>query len=176
VPAGVTVDARLQYYDISAASLADIQRAMLRDGVRVDGRTWSAVTNWNVRWTYQYASRAPGTCEINHVRVNVRAVVTFPRWNPTVNPDSSLLAWWQQFNRGLAEHERGHALLAVEAGNEIVRALEGLSGGACDALGIRANEIGQRYVSATRFKQEQYDRETRHGATQIRQARQLSEP
>src|ERR687887_172764 len=56
VPAGVSVDARLQYYDISAASIAEIQRAMLRDGVRLDGRTWGAATNWNIRWTYQYAN------------------------------------------------------------------------------------------------------------------------
>jgi predicted secreted Zn-dependent protease len=172
---GVTVDAKIQYYDVNAATMAEMQRAMLRDGVRIEGRTWSAVTNWNVRWTYQYASLGP-LCEITHVRVNVRAVVTLPRWNPTANPDSSLLAWWEQFNRGLAEHERGHALLAVAAGKDIVQALEGLTGGPCDVLGARANDLGNRFVSSTKSKQEQYDRETRHGATQIRQAGRLAEP
>lgn len=175
-PPGVSVDARLQYYDISAASLTEIQRAMARQGVRVDGRTWSAVTNWHVSWTYQANPRGVGGCELHHVRVNVKAVVTFPRWNPTASPDSAMLAWWEQFNSGLAEHERGHALLAVEAGKEISRELEGLSGGMCDALARRANEIGNRYVSVTIRKQEQYDRETSHGVTQIRQAGRLREP
>lgn len=175
-PAGVSVDARLQYYDISAASLAEIRRAIAREGVRVDGRTWSAATHWRVNWRYQYDTRGVGGCELRQVRVNVRAIVTFPRWNPTAHPDSALLAWWEQFNRGLAEHERGHALLAVKVGGEIARALEGLRGGACDALGLRANEIGRRHVAETISKQELYDRETSHGALQIRQAGRLREP
>jgi predicted secreted Zn-dependent protease len=176
VPAGVNVDARLQYYDVSAATLGDIQRAMAREGVRVNGRTWSAVTNWRVTWASQFNPRGVAGCEITRVKVDVRAIVTFPRWNPTAHPDSALLAWWEQFNSGLAEHERGHALIAVAAGRDIARALQGLSGGLCDALGVRANEIGRRVLAEARRKQEEYDNDTRHGATQIRQAGRLREP
>lgn len=175
-PAGVNVDARLQYYDVSAGTLGEIQRALSREGVRTDGRTWSAVTNWRVTWTTQFNPRGVSGCEIDRVKVDVRAVVTFPRWNPTAHPDSALLAWWEQFNSGLAEHERGHALIAIAAGRDIARALQGLSGGQCDALSRRANQIGGRYLAEAREKQQQYDAETRHGATQIRQAGRLREP
>jgi predicted secreted Zn-dependent protease len=177
VPAGVTVDARLQYYDISAASLAEIRQGMAREGPRAsDGRVHSAVTRWHVSWKYQYQNPGVGGCELRQVHVRVSAIVTFPRWNPTAYPDSDLVAWWEQFNRGLAEHERGHALIAVDAGRQIVSALEGLSGGQCDALGIRANNIGSRLVSETIAKQDRYDLESRHGINQIRQAGRLREP
>jgi predicted secreted Zn-dependent protease len=176
VPVGVVVDSRLQYYDVSAASLSEIRQAMRQEGPRSEGRVWSAVTNWRLVWTYQYANRATSGCELRHVHVRVQAVVTFPRWNPTAEPDSSLVAWWRQFNAGLAEHERGHALIAVKAGGEIVRALEGMSGSHCDVLGIQANTVGERLLFAAIAQQREYDRTTRHGQTQIQQAGRLQEP
>jgi predicted secreted Zn-dependent protease len=106
----------------------------------------------------------------------VSALVDFPRWNPTAYPDSALLAWWEQFNSGLAEHERGHAVIALEGGRQIARALEGLSGGLCDALGVRANEIGRRHLNETVALQQKYDSESRHGQRQILQAMRLRDP
>ena len=44
VPVGVIVDARLRYYDISAASVAEINRAIGRLGPRDEGRAWGATT------------------------------------------------------------------------------------------------------------------------------------
>lgn len=176
VPAGVSVDARLQYYDISAASLTEIRQGIARQGPRLNGRTHSAVTHWRVNWKYQYHSRGVGGCELRDVRVHVSALVDFPRWNPTAHPDSALLAWWEQFNSGLAEHERGHAVIALEGGRRIARAFQGLSGGTCDALGLRANEIGRRHLNETIALQQKYDSESRHGQAQILQAMRLREP
>jgi predicted secreted Zn-dependent protease len=176
IPPGVTVDARLQYYDISAATLGEIRQAIRQQGTRIGGRPYSAVTHWRLSWKYQYNSRDPSRCALHHVRVYVSALVDFPRWTPTAQPDSALLAWWEQFNSGLAEHERGHAVIAVEGGRKIARALDGLSGGACDALGARANAIGRRHVDETRALQDKYDRESRHGQQQILQAIRLRAP
>jgi predicted secreted Zn-dependent protease len=176
VPAGVVVDSRLQYYEVSAASLTEIRQAMRQEGPRSEGRVWSAVTNWRLNWTYQYANHGTSGCELRRVHVRVQAVVTFPRWNPTAEPDSSLLAWWQQFNAGLAEHERGHAVIAVKAGGDIVRSLEGMTGIRCDLLGTQANAVGERLLFAAMTQQREYDRTTRHGQTQIQQAGRLQEP
>lgn len=175
-PPGVSVDARLQYYDISAASLAEIRQGIARQGPRLDGRIHSAVTHWRLSWKWQYHSRGVGGCELRDVNVHVSALVDFPRWNPTAHPDSALLAWWEQFNSGLAEHERGHAVIALEGGRRIARALQGLGGGACDALGLRANEIARRHFNETTTLQKKYDSESRHGQSQILQAMRLREP
>jgi len=174
-PMGVTVESHIIYYDVTAATLADIRRGINQSGPRSQGRSWGAVTRWHLTWTWQSTSVGSNTCELRRVRVRVQTSMTFPRWNPTAEPDSALLAWWQQFNTGLAEHERGHALLAVQGAGEIARALEGLHS-VCAVLSSRANALFQQRVVAINAKQEQYDFITRHGATQIQAVRRLAEP
>lgn len=175
MPAGVAMDARVQFYDVSAASLNELRRGMATLGPRVDGRSFQAAAQTNFRWTFQYA-RQGLSCELRRVRVQLRTTITFPRWNPTVEPDSSLLEWWHQLNAGLMEHERGHALISVETARSIVRELEGMSALSCDALGAQANAAGQRLLMRSRESQTEYDRTTRHGATQIERARRLQSP
>ena len=175
MPSGVTMDAQVQYYDVSAASLNELRREMAMRGPRVEGRSFQAAAQTNFRWTYQYARRGAG-CELRRVRVQLQTTVTFPRWNPTVEPDSSLVEWWHQLNAGLMEHERGHALISVETARTIVKDLEGMSGLGCDAVRTRANLEGQRLLKRSQESQEEYDRTTRHGATQIERARRLRSP
>ncbi len=175
VPAGVTVDANVAYYDISAATLQELRRGMQQQGPRWEGRAWSATTQSHFRWTYQYERRGV-SCELRRVRVQVRTVVTFPRWNPTAPPDSATLEWWYQLNAGLMEHERGHALLSVKTAGEIASTLERLSHPQCAPLGELANQTGRGLISRERAQQLEYDRATRHGATQIAQAARLAAP
>ena len=173
MPSGVTMDARVQHYDVSAASLNELRRGMAALGPRLEGRAFQAAAQTHFRWTYQYARRGTG-CELRRVRVQLETTITFPRWNPTAQPDSSLLEWWQQFNAGLMEHERGHAMISVETARDIVKALEGMSGLGCEVLRNRANAEGQRLLNRSQESQSEYDRATRHGAIQIERARRLT--
>lgn len=174
-PSGVSVDATMVYYDVNAATLAEIRTDMRRQGPRLQGRTWAAVTRWRYAWRWQYDDRGIA-CEIRNVRVQLRATIEFPRWRPTAEPDSATLNWWQAMNTGLAEHERGHAQLAMKTAGEIVRRLEGLRGGPCDALGMQANTVARNLLDQANRQQEEYDRRTQHGATQIQAVRRLREP
>lgn len=176
VPPGVTVNATIQYYDVTGASLAEVRREMAMQGPRADGRRWSAATSSHFKWTFRYGQPTPSVCELKHVRVAVETVVQYPRWSPSAEPDSALMEWWRQFNAGLVEHERGHAVLAVKVAGEIARELEGKSHVRCDRLGSEANAIAQRMVRQNQARQAAYDTETRHGATQIQQAGRLREP
>ena len=175
VPVGVTVDARLRYYDISAASVAEINRAIGRLGPRDQGRAWGATTTWHLDWTYQTTRVGLDGCQARHALVRVRTEVTFPRWTPTAEPDSAMLVWWQQFSAGLAEHERGHAVLAVQAAGTLAREIEDQQA-ICGQLGMQVSAVAQKRILAVTRQQEEYDFTTRHGATQIRAARQLQEP
>jgi predicted secreted Zn-dependent protease len=164
-PAGVTVDAQLRYYDVNAATLAEIRRAMAQSGPRAQGRVWGAVTTWRFSWTYEYDNRGVN-CSLRNVRVRMQTTIDFPRWNPTAEPDSA----------GLAEHERGHARIAMDTAGEIVKALDGMMGGRCQTLGEQANMVSRRLVEAGNRRQAEYDASTRHGALQIQQARRLRQP
>lgn len=171
-PVGVQVFAQMQYYDVTAESLAELRSGLRQHGPRSGGRPWAAVTNWRMRWTYVYDPRGIAGCEITRVKVRLETTIDFPRWTPATPPDSGLLAWWNQLNEGLTAHERGHALIAVEAADQIVKGVQGMTAGACDALSLRANAVAQRITSDARKRQQDYDVETRHGLTQIIQAGQ----
>lgn len=174
-PVGVIVETELTYYDITAASLEEIRRGIRDEGPRSQGRRWGAVTKWELRYTYQTSRAGANSCELQRPRVRVRTTVMFPRWNPSAEPDSLLLEWWRQYNAGLAEHERGHARLAVQSAGEIVQALEGIHS-SCVALETQAKDVFQRQMRSLNEKQAEYDRTTAHGATQIQAARRLHEP
>jgi predicted secreted Zn-dependent protease len=174
-PPGVSVQATVAYYDVTANSLADLRRALAQEGPSSQGRRWAAITSWRLAWTYQTRRGSLG-CEIERTHVRVTTNITFPRWNPTSPPDSSLTAWWDQFNAGLAEHERGHAQLAVKAAGQIVKTFDGMSGSRCDALQQRATDVGTRLSSAMQSEQAEYDAATRHGQTQILKVTRLQTP
>lgn len=176
VPAGVIAETHLTYYDVNAASLSEIRLALARDGPSTGGRRWHAVTTWHLRYEYQARKLGGGSgCEARHVRVRVETAVTFPRWNPTAQPDSALLAWWQQYNAGLAEHERGHAMLAVQSAGDMARQLEGTQS-PCGQMDEDLSAKFNRLLAALNARETDYDLTTRHGATQIQQVRRLSEP
>ena len=176
VPKGVVVEARVQYYDVSAASLAELRRDMVRLGPRWQGRPYQAVTQSRFRWDYQPTQHESRLCTPGKVKVTVMTVVVFPRWSPTAEPDSATLEWWQQLNAGLMEHERGHANLSVRTAGDIVRSLEGMPPVACDALPSRVTEAGNQWLLADRRLQARYDADTRHGATQIERVMRLHSP
>jgi predicted secreted Zn-dependent protease len=183
VPAGVTVDARLQYYDVTAASLTDLRRGMIQLGPRWEGRSYQAVTQSRFRWGYVVESaRGPVDsassvlCQPRKVRVTVQTVVVFPRWNPSAEPDSAMLEWWHQLNAGLMEHERGHARLSVKTAGDIAKSLEAMAPVPCDDLARQVSSAGQQRIIVERRQQVEYDRSTRHGATQIEQASRLRSP
>ena len=176
VPAGVVVEAQLQYYDVSAASLSELRRMMAQLGPRWEGRSYQAVTESRFQWAFLTDHTGPQLCEPSRVRVTVATTMTFPRWNPSAEPDSATLEWWHQLNAGLMEHERGHAQLSVKTAGSIARTLEDMSAVPCDELRLRVSNAGQKHIELERREQIEYDRVTRHGATQIERASRLRSP
>lgn len=148
---------------------------MGRLGPHDRGRAWDAVTTWRFDWTYHATRAGAGACEARRPSVHVRTDVLFPRWNPIADPDSALLVWWQQYNAGLMEHERGHAMLAVEGAGALAKELDGAHA-PCGLLPEAVRAIAQRHINLVTRRQSEYDSTTRHGATQIQAARRLQEP
>ena len=163
VPSGVRVSTHLLEYPVTAATVTDLRREMLRAGPTAEGSRYPGATHWNVRWTYQY-DRQGIRCALRDIRAIVDARVEVPRWEPAGVPDSAVVRWWDGFQSRLIAHEHGHVRLAVDAGAAIVDALRPLSGGACDALGMQANGVAQNLLVKARERQAAYDRDTRHGA------------
>ena len=175
IPSGVVVATQVTYYDMPAETLGELRRAMAQRGPMVGGRGWSAVTSSTFRWTFE-SERVAGRCAVRQPRVQLSVAMTFPRWSPTGDPEPETILWWERYQAGLMEHERGHALISVRSADEIVRALDGISSTTCDSLAILARIRGNTLVTTSRQQQADYDRATGHGATQIEQAGRLRTP
>jgi predicted secreted Zn-dependent protease len=174
-PEGVVIATQVTYYDMPAETVGELRRAMVMRGPMSGGRGWSAVTQSTYRWTFE-SERSPSRCAVRQPRVQLKVAMTFPRWSPTGEPDPETVLWWERFQTGLMEHERGHALISVRWADEIVRELSGLTSSTCDSLGILAGARGSALVSRSRAQQVEYDRATNHGATQIERAGRLRTP
>ncbi|MEX2179943.1 MAG: DUF922 domain-containing protein [Gemmatimonadaceae bacterium] len=159
-PIGVNVQSRVGYYDVSGATIPEIRSQVGAHGPTLrtrDSRRALAVTRHQMQWRYEYARDAPGGCQISDVKVRVDLAIIYPRWTPPATPDSVVSAWWGGLAARLKEHEEGHAILVLDSAGRIVRALRGMSGGSCDALGIRASRVAQRHYSEMRELQQRFD-------------------
>lgn len=159
VPDGVNLRARPAYYDVTGTTRRDIMAQIRREGpVSVStGRRAVAMNRYNMRWRWQYNSRAVGGCEIDRVTVDVQMTLVYPRWVAPEPRDSALAAWWGQTAARLKEHEEGHGIITLDASRQIVRELRGMRGGACDAVGIRATTRARQIYEQLRARQERFD-------------------
>lgn len=159
VPDGVQLQARAGYYDVTGRNVDEL-RVQLRAHGPVsldDGRRAIAQNRYNMRWRWQYHSTGVGGCEIPRVNVRVDMALIYPRWLDPDTTDTALVAWWRRQEARLKEHEEGHGIITLDAAERIVRTIRGMSGGSCDALGIRANGIARRIFEDLRARQRQFD-------------------
>lgn len=174
IPPRVTVTSEMEYYDINAETMTQLRQGLVR-GPRANGRQWEAVTQSQFHWTYT-SERSANGCTARQARVHLKLKMVMPRWNPLGEPDPELVDWWAQREVGLMEHERGHAFISLWAADTLAHELEGMQNATCEGLAKLVHARGGRRVAISRRAQDDYDRSTRHGATQIEQAGRLRSP
>ena len=167
VPPGVRLTSRIDFYDIPGTTVSALRSDIMRTGPRIDDRSWAGSTHWNARWAWEYDRRGVSGCGFRHVRVDLNAVMLLPRWTPEESFDRKVLTWWTEFSAGLAEHERGHVLIAVDGARDIVRELESMSSGSCEQLGNSANAAARLVVDHVNRRQAEFDIVTAHGRRRI---------
>jgi predicted secreted Zn-dependent protease len=167
VAAGFEENVSTQYYEVGGDTPARIWEEMrMRGPTGRDGRRYNARTEWHVRWRYPLEETGTG-CEIGRVSVTLTVRYTMPRWERPPGTSSAVASQWNRYVGALESHEEGHADFGREAAQRIERALGGLSARAsCNQLDREANALGQRILDEIRPEEEDYDRETNHGATQ----------
>jgi predicted secreted Zn-dependent protease len=163
VPPGVRLSTRIDFYDIPGTTVSALRADITHSGPRIDDRSWAGSTNWNAHWSWEYDRRGISGCGIRRASVQLSTVTLLPRWTPEDAFDRKVLSWWTDFSAGLAEHERGHVLIAVDGARDIVRALESMSAGTCEQLGNNANTQARLVVDRVNRRQAEFDLVTGHG-------------
>jgi predicted secreted Zn-dependent protease len=158
----VAVSTSTNDYEISGVTENDLRAQM--DALGPSG--FDAYTAWLVRWTYPDVASDAG-CAAGPVKVSVLIVYTFPQWDAPPDAPADLVEKWNAYVAALQLHEEGHKDIALEAGNEVRKALSALKAyPSCEALRQSADAAGESVLDKYRRQEAQYDQTTDHGATQ----------
>lgn len=168
IPPAVTpqVTEKYEYYDIMGQTETDLRRQMSQNGIKWDdGKTYDALTTWNVKWNYGYDSAATG-CVAQSFNATVDITFRYPRWirgNDLVEP---LATKWDTYMSNLILHENGHRDMAVQQTADFVRAVSELAAQSCAELDRQIESLGRDSMAKLNSDERDYDATTIHGTTQ----------
>lgn len=155
-------------YDISGATLAELNAAALRAGPvsKTSGaRVWGVCT-WRVTWNFTRGG-GDGRCAIEKFTIEVAATIDLPRWMNRDAAAESVISRWDRFAAALRLHEDGHKDIGVRAANDLAARLRALAAEkSCADLDRKVVALGDAVLAEYRLLDQAYDRSTGNGATQ----------
>lgn len=132
--------------------------------ITVDGQRFHGYTRWNVRWTFRWWREASGRCAITEVTTRLRTEVQLPELRSGTPAQQAV---FDRYLRALSHHEEGHAQFGCDAAQAIDQGIAALPAAPdCATLERQANALGHRLLPEHAEREKQYDRDTRHGASQ----------
>jgi predicted secreted Zn-dependent protease len=155
-------------YDVRGTSIPELRSGLRRHGIRMnDGKTYDALTSWDIRWEYDY-DRPPGSCSVDNFRAFVNVTILYPRWVADENDDPVLLSdTWDAYLHSLIRHEQGHRDIAVATADGLIRAVTALPPAAtCADLDRAVAALARSFMKRLNLDQQAYDAETGHGTMQ----------
>lgn len=148
----------IRYYDVSGRTERAIRESINARRPRDpnDGRPVDAVARWTMQWRWPARGAA---CDLARATVEFRATVLMPRLVDTGRVPAGLLARWRAYVAALETHEAGHVRYPFEHVGEVAAAIR-------SSRCANANDAARVAVAAIARHDVDYDRATRHGATQ----------
>ncbi len=141
-------------------------RQALQDAtpILVEGRRFHGYTHWNVHWNFWWHSDDAGRCRITRVSTRLRTRIQMPELRTGSAAQQTQFA---RYARALHQHEQGHVQFGRAAAQAIDQGIAALPEAPdCPSLERQANALGQRLLAGQVAQEKEYDRTTRHGATQ----------
>lgn len=163
--AAVTEEHIQQPYPVRAQPGETLRKALnAATPITVDGQRFHGYTRWNVRWTFRWWREASGRCAITEVTTRLRTEVQLPELRSGTPAQQAV---FDRYLRALSRHEQGHVQFGRDAAQAIDEGIAALPAAPdCAALERRANTLGHRLLREHAEREKQYDRDTRHGASQ----------
>lgn len=154
------------YYSVTGATLPEIRQSMRQNRPWKERYDLDGMTDWKVTWQFSVMQTANG-CRCSSFVTQTTITVTMPRWFAPTNAPDTVRQIWQKYAIALAQHEAGHAAIALAAASELQRRVQSLGDGRdCTSLKQQINNLGQQVMAEHRQRDKDYDASTRHGATQ----------
>jgi predicted secreted Zn-dependent protease len=161
------VTEQYEYYEIKGGTERDLRNQMCRNGCSLNnGETYDSATSWHWRLNYGY-DRDPRGCAVDSFQVALELKYRYPKWVRSGDAAQPLIDKWNSYIRNLVSHENGHRVLAVEAADELSRAVAALPPArTCAELDREVRALGHERMEKLNADEKGYDETTGHGRTQ----------
>lgn len=160
------VTEKYEYYEIKGDNAGELRREMSRNGIKWDdGKTYDALTTWNVKWDYEYKRTEKG-CSTDSFKTTVDIIFRYPKWVQTDSAPETLLTKWNSYMNNLIAHENGHRDMAVQQAADFAHAVAERSAPSCAELDREVDALGHEQMAKLNADEKDYDTTTIHGTTQ----------
>jgi len=151
------------YYKISG----NTEKELLVSIARNSGfNRFHALTTWYVDWRFNWQTRG-GACRLHGVKVGVHIKITMPKLASEKGMPRALVRKWNAYSKALMGHEQGHVRIGEAAAREVEKLLAGYSQpSGCNGVEAKVNRAAAAVTQRGQQRDRDYDRQTRHGATQ----------
>lgn len=158
---------KYEYYEVCGCNEEELHCDLRQKcGTWTDGKRYDSLTSWDIKWDHEYG-RNSRACAVNAFTPVITITFRYPKWKRTEEAPQSLVEKWDRYLENLVAHENGHRDMVVEAMTELSHAVAGLSPApSCDDLDRNVRALFRTYVAKMNKEQQEYDRTTKHGATQ----------
>lgn len=128
----IAVDER--FYALEDETLSGVIATL--NGMRLEGPgapLSQGLTQWSIRPEWRPVA-AGGRCRVSDLDLNVRIVVTLPRWVRAERASPTDRERWSRIETSIREHEYRHRDLTLEAAEALFSTLSSLQASGCSAL------------------------------------------
>jgi predicted secreted Zn-dependent protease len=154
------------YYKVYGATTRDVRESINQFKPWKDRRSMDAQTDWTVRAKYS-VGEAGGVGRLQSFQTEAIITVTMPTWSPPPVATEGLTNRWQRYFTALLRHENGHAANALKAATEVRRRVTAIRDPLpSQELSRKISDTVTAVLKEYREKDEEYDRQTRHGVEQ----------
>jgi predicted secreted Zn-dependent protease len=161
-----TVLRKTNYYAMTGSSIRDIQESLRQTRPWKEKSERDGSTEWYVGWHASY-SASGGTCQCVSFTTTTTITITLPKWIAPTNTPAEVRAAWTKYVAALEAHEAGHADLAISAAAEMHKRIKEIGSDLdCNTLRTTVQNECKAVLDSHRAQERDYDRKTRHGATQ----------
>jgi predicted secreted Zn-dependent protease len=155
-------------YKVKGKNMSEIQRSIRSNGLRsANGMVYSADTDYNMLWSFKFNENTNG-CSITAAETTVIITYTMPKMVYDGMEELGTGPQWDAFYNSLKTHEEGHANIAIEAADDIEKAVATQlpAHKTCKEMEAAANALAISLAQKSQNDNIAYDEATHHGETQ----------
>jgi len=147
------------YYAVSGKSAADLHRAMMRSGPRVDGAQAYASASATASQSGDLIQGA--SCRVNNYRVKLEFTIKLPKLRNEAKLPSLDRGRWKPFAQFLKRHEETHRSIWLGCARTLEKQARQVTAKTCAQVERKLDDIWNKVRKSCDAKQEAFDRAER---------------